>query len=46
MELGAPEWGWVVAEGAECFVSDSHKAIFRTLDDTCKGGGGRMLYLR
>ena len=43
MELGVPKGGRGggggcrgrgVGEGAECFIKDSHKAIFRTLDDT------------
>ena len=33
-----------VGEAAECFIQDSHEAIFRTLDVT--EGGFRMLYLR
>ena len=32
MELGVPKGG-----GVECFIQDSHEAIFRTLDDN--GGG-------
>ena len=35
MELGVPEGegvGVLLVEGAECFIQDSHEAIFRTLD--------------
>ena len=39
MEKRVPdEGGGVVGEGAECFIEDSHEAIFRTLDGT-EGGG-------